>query len=123
MTDLAASHVALPQVLRAADATPDALRPRPSTSAHSSNPVRIERIGTDHVQVFIRPARGDAELRLGVERLEQLFDSGFDTIDVVFDPPSQRATGPEQPTDAHEALAHTHGSVSSDNPTRGDEAR
>jgi hypothetical protein len=53
--------------------------------AYTSNPVRIRRIGTDHIQVFIRPASGDAELVLGVERIERLFDAGFDTIDVVFD--------------------------------------
>lgn len=53
--------------------------------AHTSNPVRIERIGTDHVQVFIRPALGDAELLAGVERIERLFDAGFGAIAVVFD--------------------------------------
>lgn len=121
MTDLAAPHLVSPPFPRVTDAT--SRRSKPSPSAHTSNPVRIERIGTDHVQVFIRPARGDAELRLGVERLEQLFDSGFDTIDVVFESSSRLASDPDRPADADEARTHAHRSNGSGNPTRGDETR
>ena len=121
MTDLVAPHLASHPVARVADATAAARRPRPAVGAHANNPVRIERIGTDHVQVFIRPARGDAELRLGVERLEQLFDSGFDTIDVVFEPSSRPASDPDRPADTDGA--HTHRPDRPDNPTRGDETR
>lgn len=53
--------------------------------AHTSNPVRIGRIGADHIQVSIRPAFDDAELLALVDRLEQLVDAGYDTIDVVLE--------------------------------------
>jgi hypothetical protein len=47
--------------------------------------VRISRIGSDHLQVYIRPADGCSELRALVDRLEQLIGAGYDTIDVVFE--------------------------------------
>jgi hypothetical protein len=50
---------------------------------HTSNPLRIDRIGTDHMRVHIRPAVGRAELRALVERIEQLLDAGYETIHVV----------------------------------------
>lgn len=50
-----------------------------------TNPARIGRVGADHVQVFIRPVLRGTELLAVVERLEQLFDAGYDTIDVVFE--------------------------------------
>ena len=68
--------------------TPTNDRPPATTgrpSAHTSNPVRIGRIGADHIQVSIRPALDDAELIVLVDRLEQLIDAGYETIDVVFD--------------------------------------
>ncbi|MGH9270934.1 MAG: FtsX-like permease family protein [Ilumatobacteraceae bacterium] len=61
-----------------------ARRPRPP-HACTSNPLRVGRIGVDHIQVFIRPAHGPNELLALVERLEQLIDAGYDTIDVVFE--------------------------------------
>lgn len=63
---------------------PAARRPRPP-GGHISNPLRIGRIGSDHLQVFIRPVHGSTELRALVERLEQLIDAGYDTVDVVFE--------------------------------------
>ena len=57
----------------------------PAPGPHTSNPARINRIGTDHVQVLIRPTFGDAELRTLVERIEQLVGAGFQTIDVAFE--------------------------------------
>lgn len=66
-----------------------------------TNPVRIERIGTGHVRVSIRQACGDAEVARGVERIERLFDAGFDTIDVEA---SARMVGDRgRPTDAGRA--------------------
>jgi hypothetical protein len=47
--------------------------------------VRISRIGSDRLQVFIRPAHGCRELLALVDRLEQLIDAGYDAIDVVFE--------------------------------------
>ncbi len=47
--------------------------------------MRIGRIGTDHIQVAIRPAVGDEELLALVVRLEQLLDAGYGAIDVVFE--------------------------------------
>lgn len=63
--------------------------------AHPSNPVRIGCIGTDRIQVSIRPAFDDAELLALVDRLEQLVDAGYDTIDVVLEglDPSVRPDG------------------------------
>jgi hypothetical protein len=74
MTDLAAPHSPQP--------APVARRSRPAMRAYTSNPVRIERIGTDHVQVFVRPASGDAELVLGVEHSRRSAASGNPTIRV-----------------------------------------
>lgn len=82
----------------------------------ASSPVRIERIGTDHVQVFIRRARSDAEIALGVRRIEQLFDAGYDAIDVVFDASSRVARRTEQPTDVVEALGPAPRAVGSARP-------
>jgi hypothetical protein len=108
---------------RHAHPTPVARQSRPTIRAYTSNPVRIERIGTDHIQVFIRPASGEAELLLGVERIERLFDAGFDTIDVVFEASSHLARSPERPANADgadgadEALAHADRFAASGNPT------
>ena len=49
------------------------------------NPVRISRIGADHLQVFIRPVDGDQELLALVGRLEELIGAGYEVIDVVFE--------------------------------------
>lgn len=54
-------------------------------TAHTSNPVRIGRIGADHIQVSIRPAFDEAELLVLVDRLERLIEAGYDSIDVVFE--------------------------------------
>lgn len=66
-------------------------RPRlgrsPTAGAHPSNPVRIGCIGTDRIQVSIRPAFDEAELLALVERLEQLVDAGYATIDLVLEGP------------------------------------
>lgn len=60
--------------------------PRPGRSAaQTSHPVRIGRIGADHIQVSIRPALHDAELLVLVDRLALLIDAGYDSIDVVFE--------------------------------------
>lgn len=58
--------------------------PRPP-GGPTSNPVRIGRIGADHIQVSIRPALDDGELLIVVHRLEQLIDAGYEAIDVVFE--------------------------------------
>ena len=81
--------------------TPVARQSRRTLRVCTSNPVRIGRIGADHIEVFIRPASGEAELVLGVERIERLFDAGFDTIDVVFEASlehSQRSAASGNPT-------------------------
>ena len=49
----------------------------------TSNPMRIARIGTDHIQVVIRPAVGRTELLGLVERLERIIDAGYDAVEVV----------------------------------------
>jgi hypothetical protein len=59
---------------------------------HTSNPVRIDRIGSDRIQVFIRPVLGDADLVAVTDRIEQLLDAGYDTIDVVFDEEPHQTT-------------------------------
>ena len=84
--------------------TPPAARPPRSPRTNTNSPVRISRIGSDHLQVFIRPAHGCSELLALVERLEQLIGAGYDTIDVVFEPATrdQSATRnePVRPRDA-----------------------
>lgn len=73
-------RIAPPQVAR---------RPRPPDT-HTGNPVRIDRIGTDHVTVSIRPVRDGTEILAVVARLERLIDAGYDTIDVAFEPAAIR---------------------------------
>lgn len=72
------------QLLSLEASPPDGHRPAPA-GAPTSNPLRIVRIGADHVQVLIRPAQGGTELRALVDRLEQLVDAGYATIDVAFE--------------------------------------
>ena len=63
------------------------------------NPVRISRIGSDHLEVFIRRVDGCGELLALVDRLEQLIGAGYDTIDVVFDAAHHsRPAGPAEPS-------------------------
>lgn len=52
--------------------------------------MRIDRIGTDHVTVSIRPVRDGTEILAVVARLERLIDAGYDTIDVAFEPAAIR---------------------------------
>lgn len=53
--------------------------------ARPANPVRISRIGTNSVQVTIRPPADDTELMALVGRMEQLVAAGFESIDVVYE--------------------------------------
>jgi hypothetical protein len=75
------------------------------------NPVRISRIGSDHLQVFIRSAHGCKELLALVDRLEQLVDAGYDTIDVVFEAATRdlyamgEHVGPRDALASHEGRA------------------
>lgn len=62
----------------------------PALRSRPSNPLRIGLIGSDHVQVFIRPAHGEHELLALVDRLERLIDAGYETVDVVFETASSR---------------------------------
>lgn len=81
-------------------------RPRRPPGAHTNNPVRISRIGSDHLQVFIRPVYGCRELLALVERLEQLIDAGYDTIDVVFEgAPRDLSAAHNEPVHPRDALA------------------
>lgn len=57
----------------------------PPPGAPTSNPVTIGRIGTDHIQVSIRPVLDDTELQATLHRLEQLIDAGYATVDVVLE--------------------------------------
>ena len=67
----------------------------PSTNRPPSiNPLRIGRIGTDHLQVFIRSVHGRTELSNLVERLEQLLALGYDAIEVVFEEATAEPGGP-----------------------------
>ena len=92
---------ALPSMQLRPDASPGAQRtgaptidatarsPRPSTV----NPVRIGRIGTDNIQVFIRPPASDTEFAALIDRMDQLVAAGYETIDVVFEDAPQRGAG------------------------------
>lgn len=66
--------------------TPTNNRPSaPTRGAHTTNPVQIGLIGTDHIQLSIRPAPDDAELLVLVDRVEQLIDAGYDSFEVVLE--------------------------------------
>lgn len=71
--------------------SPPAAR-RDGPRARTNNPVRISRIGSDHLQVHSQDPAGCAELLALVERLERLIDVGYDAIHVIFEgpPPEQR---------------------------------
>lgn len=53
---------------------------------HAVHPLRIGRIGADHIEVVVRPVLGPEELLALVDRFERLIDAGYDTIDVVVEP-------------------------------------
>ena len=65
---------------------------RRTTGRH--NPVRISRIGSDRLEVLIRPVDGCRELRALVDRLERLIGAGYDAIDVVFEPTHHARSAP-----------------------------
>lgn len=77
---------------------------RRTTGLH--NPVRISRIGSDRLEVLIRPVDGCRELRALVDRLERLIGAGYDAIDVVFEPTHHRAPQPERLADLSDAPLH-----------------
>lgn len=85
-------------------------RQQTAPATATSNPVRISRIGSDHLQVFIRSPHGDRELLALVERLEQLVDAGYDAIDVVFEAaPHDRHVRDAQPSARGVLTSHDGG--------------
>lgn len=85
MTRTRTNHRPNPEAVKELVGPPQAARRPGPRGVYTNNPLRISRIGTDHLQVFIRPVQGCTELLALVERLEQLIDVGYDAIDVVFE--------------------------------------
>ncbi len=76
--------------------SPRASRRPMAPGAYTNNPLRIDRIGTDHLEVVIRPVHGRTELLALVERLEQLIDAGYDTLDVADDRATHEVSAPDE---------------------------
>ncbi len=92
--------------LTSGSSTPDDPAPRSPAGDRPDalhHPVRISRIGSDRLEVLIRPVDGCRELLALVDRLERLIGAGYDAIDVVFEPTrsswsSRREEGLAEPT-------------------------
>ncbi len=96
------------------DTKPPAISGSTSPGAGANNPVRISRVGSDHLQVFVRPAYGCRELMALVERLEQLIGAGYDAIDVVFEAaPRNLFAVREKPTRPRDSAVTRNGSGTS----------
>lgn len=74
-----------PKAVRDRVSSPQVARGARSPGADTSNPVRIDRIGTDRIEVSIRAVHDRTEVLALVERLDQLMEAGVGAIDVSFD--------------------------------------